>query len=63
MFVSAVLPAWQSALFHGLPQNFRGQNRQVLGLSDSEAQVTLLSMIGLTSALDATSVIWSVPLE
>jgi hypothetical protein len=62
MFVFVVLSVWQSVLFHGWPQNFQGQNRQVLELSDSEGQMNLLSMDGLTYALDATYVIWSVPL-
>ncbi len=62
MFVSVVQPVWPSVLFLGLPLNFQGQSRQVLGLSVSENQVTLLLTTGSTSALDATSVIWFVRL-
>ena len=63
MLVSAVLPAWRSALSPESLLNSQGQSKQVLGLSDSESRVTLLLTIGLTSALDATSVIWFAPLE
>jgi len=63
MFVSDVQPAWQSALSLECLQNFQGLNRQVPGLSDSEGQMNLLWMNGLTSVSDATSVIWFVPLE
>lgn len=63
MPVSAVQPVWQFVLSLVSLQSSQGLNRQALEPSDSEGRVTLLWMIGLTSVLDATSVIWFAPLE